>query len=57
MKGEALRLLRTNSSKTGFEEKIKHFQSHRIDRGYPEGLVQRTLSKVIFENRKQALQP
>ena len=38
IKGEALRLLRTNSSKTAFEEKIKLFQSHLIDRGYPEGL-------------------
>ena len=55
IKGEALRLLRTNSSKTAFEEKIKLFQSHLIDRGYPEGLVQRTLSEVNFENRKQAL--
>ena len=49
--------LRTNSSKTAFEEKITHFQSHLIDRGNPEGLVQRTLSEVIFENRKKALQP
>ena len=57
IKGEALRLLRTNSSKTAFEEKIKLFQSHLIDRGYPEGLVQRTLSEVNFENRKQALLP
>ena len=31
--------------------------SHLIDRGYPEGLVQRTLSEVNFENRKQALLP
>ena len=57
IKGEALRLLRTNSSKTMFEDKIKHFYSHLIERGYPESLVQRTLSEVIFENRKQALQP
>ena len=54
IKGEAFRLLRTNSSRTVFEEKIKLFQSHLIDRGYPEGLVQRTLSEVNFENRKQA---
>ena len=52
IKGEALRLLKTNSSKTAFEGKIKLFQSHLIDRGYPEGLVQRTLSEVNFENRK-----
>ena len=40
IKGEALRLLRTNSSKTMFEDKIKHFHSHLIERGYPESLVQ-----------------
>ena len=55
--GEALRLLRTNSSKTMFGDKIKHFCPHLIERGYPEGLVHRTLSEVIFENRKQAILP
>ena len=57
IKGEALRLLITISSKTAFDEKIKHFQSYLAERGYQEGLVQRTLSEVIFENRKQTLQP
>jgi len=57
IQGEALRLLRTNSSKTAFEENIKLFQSHLIERGYPESLVQRTLSEVNFENRKQAFLP
>ena len=56
IKGEALRLLWTNSTKATFEEKIRHFQSRLIERGYPKNLVQRTLSEVIFENRKQALQ-
>ena len=46
IKGEALRLLITNSSKTAFEGKIKHFQSYLAERGYQEGLVQRTLSKI-----------
>ena len=54
--GEALRLLRTSSTKATFEEKIKHFESRVIERGYPKNIVQRTLSEVIFENRKQALQ-
>ena len=53
IKGEALRLLRTNSTKATFEEKIRHFESRLIERGYPKNLVQRTLSQVIFENRKQ----
>jgi len=43
--------------KTAFEEKIKHFQSYLAERGYQEGLFQRTLSEVIFENRNQTLQP
>ena len=57
IKGEALRLLRTNSSKKIFEEKIKTFKSHLIKRGYPENLIQATLSEVRFEERKLALQP
>ena len=56
MKGEALRLLRTNSSKTLFEERIKHFKAHLIERGYPVNLVQQTLSEVHFEDRTLALQ-
>ena len=57
IKGEALRLLRTNSCKEIFQEKIKNFKSHLLDRGYPENLIQTTLSQVNFEDRKLALQP
>ena len=56
IKGEALRLLRTNSSKELFEETIKNFKSHLIERGYPENLIITTLTEVIFEDRKLALQ-
>ena len=57
IKKEALRLLRTSSSKELFEEKIKNFKSHFIERGYPENLIIiTTLSEVIFEDRKLALQ-
>ena len=55
IKGEALRLLRTNSSKNIFEEKIQNFKTRLRERGYPKNLVQRTLSEVQFENRKLAL--
>ena len=55
IKGEALRLLRTNSSKKIFEEQIKNLKSRLRERGYPENLVQTTLSKVQLENRKLAL--
>ena len=57
IKGEALRLLRTNSFKKIFEEKIKVFKSHLLERGYPEKLIQTTLLKVKFEERELALQP
>ena len=55
VKGEALRLLRTNSSKTIFEEKLENFKTHLVDRGYPKAFIQRNLSEVKFQNRKQAL--
>ena len=54
IKGEALRLLRTNSSKKIFEEKIKVFKSHLLERGYPEKLIQTTLLEVKFEDRNLA---
>jgi len=36
VKGEALRLLRTNSSKSTFEENMENFKTRLILRGYPE---------------------
>ena len=56
IKGDALRLLRTNSSKTAFEESISNFKSRLIARGYPEKMIQTTLSEVNFNNRQSALQ-
>ena len=55
IKGEALRLLRTNSSKNSFEENIKAFRSRLHVRGYPDNLVNKVLSEVKFEERKSAL--
>ena len=55
IKGEALRLLRTNSSKILFEERVKTFKQHLLQRGYPPNVIQKTLSEVKFENRKLAL--
>ena len=54
IKGEALRLLRTNSSETKFEENIYNSKSHLRVRGYPE--VNRVLAEVKFTNRKSALE-
>lgn len=56
IKGEALRLLRTNSSKALFEENINNFKSRLSDRGYPKNVVEKTLIEVKFEERKYALQ-
>ena len=55
IKGEALRLLRTNSSRLNFEDNIAKFKRNLIERGYPEMLIQETLSEVKFENRNAAL--
>ena len=55
IKGEALRLLRTNSSRFNFEENIAKFKRNLIERGYPEMLIQETFSEVKFENRNAAL--
>ena len=57
IKEEALRLLRTNSSKKIFEEKIKAFKSNLLERGYPEKLIETTILEVKFEGRKLALRP
>ena len=57
IKGEALqRLLRTNSFKIIFEEKITNFKSHLLQRGYPEDLINTTLLEINSKDRKLALQ-
>ena len=55
VKGETLRLLRTNSSKVVFEENIKNFKTRLTSRGYPSNLVDKILSEVNFAERKNAL--
>ena len=56
IKGEALRLLRTNSSETTFDVNIRQFKSRLHERGYPDTLVYKVLSEVKFEDRKSAIQ-
>ena len=55
IKGEALRLLRTNSSKTTFEENISLFKQRLRARGYPDNLIDKTLSGVTYHERMSAL--
>ena len=55
VKGEALRLLRTNSSKVLFDKNIKNFKTRLISRGYPESMVEKILSEVKYADRATAL--
>ena len=54
--GEALRLLRTDSSRTIFEENIIKFKSRLLARGYPKNLIETLLSDIKFTERVSALQ-
>ena len=55
VKCEALRLLITNSSIKTFEENITTFKKHLLERGYPQNLINNTLSEVKFQERTEAL--
>jgi len=54
IKGEALRLLRTNYSKETFKQSIKNFESRLKCRGYPTGVIKKTplKSKLLRERNK-----
>ena len=56
IKGEALRLLRTNSSEITFEENMRNFSTRLKNRDYPATTVEKHLSEVIFADRKKALE-
>ena len=57
IKGEAIRLLRTNSSKTTFEECLTNFKRSLEARGYPKDYIERSLSEVNFDSIQSALKP
>ena len=48
VKGEAIGLLRTNSSKSSFEENISNFITSFLARGYPHNLTEKVLSQIEF---------
>ena len=50
-----MRLLRTNSSKTPFEESLVKFKQHLRMRGYPKTVIERFLSGVNCADRPSAL--
>ena len=56
VKGEALRILRTNSSKNTIKENISKFKRHLWDRGYPRNLVEKLLSEIKFTRRCSVLE-
>ena len=56
IKGEALRLLRTNSSQITFERNIRNFQNRLFERGYPAAILRKYLSEVKFADRRTDLQ-
>ena len=55
VKGECLRILRTNSSEATFDENISNFKNHLRDRGYPQNLMDKILSGIKFTGRATAL--
>ena len=55
IKGEALRLLRTNSSQFTFEENLSNFQTRLKNRDYPARIVEKHLSEIKFPDRNTAL--
>ena len=56
IKGEALSLLRTNSSAKSFYENIYNFKKCLCATGYPHNLIEKITSEVKFTERKSALQ-
>jgi len=57
IKGQAIRLLRTDSSQTSFKENIKKkIENRLIERGYPVPIVRKYLSELKFADKKTALQ-
>ena len=55
VKGEALRLLRTNSAIENFTTEIRNFKARLISRGYPSDFIDRILAEVKFSDRQNAL--
>ena len=48
IKGESLRLLRTNSSGKSFYENIYNFKKRLCAGGYPQNLIEKITSEVKF---------
>ena len=55
IKGEALRLLRTNSSHSTFNKNMQSFKTRLKNRGYPNEFLEKHLFEVNFKDRKRSL--
>ena len=55
VKGEAIRLLRTNSNESEFSTQIENFKKRLLERGYTETQIKKTLAEVNFESRSATL--
>ena len=55
IKAEAMRPLRTNSSKSSIKESLVKFKQHLRTRGYPKTFIERSLSRFNFAARPWAL--
>ena len=56
IKGEALRLLRTNSSTFTFEENVSNFKTLLQNRDYPARIVEKHLLEIKFSDREISLE-
>ena len=56
VKGESLRLLKTNSSAQSFNDKIYNFKKRLRATGYPHNLIEKITSEGKFTEQKSALQ-
>ena len=55
-KGEALRLLRTDSSHSTFNKNLQSFKTRQKNRGYPNEFLEKHLFEVNFKDRKRSLE-
>ena len=54
IKGEALRLLRTNSSEKLYEDNIKKFKTRLRERGYPRHTTSSTTSSEKYDSKRES---
>ena len=56
IKGEAMRLLGTNSSHSTFNKNMQSFKTRLKNSGYPNEFLEKHLFEVNFKDRKRSLE-